>query len=85
MHDEILARAPALIGVMHAGVHERLLDPVAVDRRRGLVRVLLDDRKQVAEQPPLGRGQLGALDVGLLIRMGDAIDRRPRRREQRRP
>jgi hypothetical protein len=38
--------------VVHARVHERLLDPVAVDRQRRLVRVLLDDRKQVAEQPP---------------------------------
>jgi hypothetical protein len=38
---------------MHAGVNERFLDAVAVDRGGGLVRMLLDDREQVAEQPPL--------------------------------
>jgi hypothetical protein len=38
---------------MHAGIHERFLDAVAVDRGGGLVRMLLDDREQVAEQPPL--------------------------------
>ena len=55
MDDEVLARLAPLVGVVHAGVDERLLDAVAVDRDRGLVGVLLDDREQVAEQPPLGR------------------------------
>jgi hypothetical protein len=34
---------------MQAGVHERLLDAVPVDRDRRLVRVLLDDREEVAK------------------------------------
>jgi hypothetical protein len=44
--------------MVHAGVHERLLDAVAVDRGGGLVRVLLDDREQVSEQPTLCRREL---------------------------
>jgi hypothetical protein len=84
MHDEVLAGAPALIGVVHARVDERLLDPVAVDHGRGLLRVLLYDREQVAEQPALGRRQLGALDrLPVRVGMGDPVDRRPRAREQR--
>ena len=62
MDDEVLAGLAALVGVVHAGVHERLLDPVAVDRDGGLLGVLLDDREQVAEQAPLGGRELGALD-----------------------
>ncbi|HUA04307.1 MAG TPA: hypothetical protein VMB27_10415 [Solirubrobacteraceae bacterium] len=53
MDDEVLARPAALIGVRHARVHERRLHAVTVDRGGRLVRVLLDDREQVAEQPPL--------------------------------
>jgi hypothetical protein len=68
--------------MVHAGVDECLLDPVAVDRRGRFVRVLLDDRKQVAQQPLLGRGELGALDLGVSVRMGEAVDR-PRGGEQR--
>jgi hypothetical protein len=58
MGDEVLARHPALVAVVHAGVGERLLDARTVDRRRGVVGVLLDDREQVAEQPALRLGQL---------------------------
>jgi hypothetical protein len=36
--------------MVHAGEDKRLLDPVAVDRGRGLLGVLLDDREQVPEQ-----------------------------------
>ncbi len=66
MDDEVLARLAPLIGVVHAGVDERVLDPRAVDGQRGVARVLLDDREQVAQQPALGGGQLGALDRGQL-------------------
>ena len=62
--DELLAGEAALVGVMAAGVGERGLDPLAVDRNRRLVGVLLDDGEQVAEQPLLGRRQIGALDRG---------------------
>ena len=58
--DELLAGAPALVGVVLAGEHERLLDAVAVDRDERLVGVLLDDREEVAEQLALARGELGA-------------------------
>jgi hypothetical protein len=34
---------------MQARVHERVLDTFPVDRDRGLVRVLLDDREEVAK------------------------------------
>jgi hypothetical protein len=69
--------------VVHARIHERLLDPVAIDRGGRLVRVLLDDREQVAEQAPLGRGQLRALDLAMRVRMRDAINGRTRGREYR--
>jgi hypothetical protein len=75
MDDEVLAGATALIGVVHAGVYERLLDPVAIDREGRLVSVLLDDRKQVREQPALDGRQLGALDRRLCVGALDAIDR----------
>jgi hypothetical protein len=61
---------------MDAGVHERLFDPIAIDRQRGLVGVLLDDREQVREQPSFDRGQLGPFDRGLGVRALDPIDRR---------
>jgi hypothetical protein len=73
-----------LVGVVHARVHERLLDTTAIDRNRGLVGVLLDDREQVAEQPPLGRGQLDPLDGLVSVRMLEAVDRRARGGNQRR-
>jgi hypothetical protein len=47
--DELLAGLAPLVGVMQARVHERVLDTVPVDRDRGLVRVLLDDREEVAK------------------------------------
>jgi hypothetical protein len=71
--------------VLDARVHERLLDAIAVDRYRGGVGVLLDDREQVAEQPPLGRGQLGPLDRRVVGRMEDSIDRWPRGRDPAAP
>ena len=51
MDDELLTGAAALIGVVLAGVDERVADALAVDRDRRLVGVLLDDREQVVEQP----------------------------------
>jgi hypothetical protein len=70
--------------VVHARVHERLLDCVAIDRDRGLLGVLLDDREQVAEQPPLGVGQLRALDRRVLLGVADLVDRAARTADQRR-
>jgi hypothetical protein len=57
MNDEILARASALVGVVVAGVDERLLDAVTVDGECGLAGMLLDDREQVGEQAPLEVGE----------------------------
>jgi hypothetical protein len=75
--NEILALATALVGVVHARVHEGLLDPVTIDRDGGLVRVLLDDREQVAEQPTLRGRELRALDVRMPVGMANPVDRRP--------
>jgi hypothetical protein len=74
-----------LVGVVHARVDERLLDAITFDRDGGLIRVLLDDREQVAEQPLLDRRQLGAVDRRLRGRVLDAVDLDARRRDQRRP
>jgi hypothetical protein len=41
------------------------------------VRVLLDDGEQVRKQPPLGPGQLGALDLRVGVGVRDPVDRRP--------
>jgi hypothetical protein len=76
MDDEVLAAPAALVSVVHARVHERLLDAVTIDRDRRLVRVLLDDREQVTEQPPLGRGQFGALDLGVVPIVGYLVNRK---------
>jgi hypothetical protein len=72
--DEVLARATALVGVVDARVHEGVLDLLPVDRDRAMVGVLLDDREQVREQPPLGGGQLGTPDRGALPTRVDAVD-----------
>ena len=74
MDDEILARATPLVGMVDARVHECVLDLLAVDRYRALVRVLLDDREQVGEQPPLGAGQFGPSDRGSLATVIDLVD-----------
>ena len=68
---------------MDAGVHECLLDPLAVDRDRSRVGVLLDDREQVAQQATLLRGQLRALDVSVGGGIGDLVDRRTRGEQRR--
>jgi hypothetical protein len=73
MDDELLAGETALIGVMHAGVGEGGLDPVAIHRHR-VAGVLLDDREQVPEQALLERGELGVLDRGLVAAAGEAVD-----------
>ena len=59
MDDEVLARLPALVGVVLAGEHERLHDAVAVDGLRDLVRVLLDDREEVRQQILLDLREVG--------------------------
>ena len=50
VHDEVLARLAALVGVVLAREHERLHHAVAVDGLGDLVGVLLDDREQVRKQ-----------------------------------
>jgi hypothetical protein len=57
--DELLAGAPALVGVVLAREDERRLDAVAVDRDQGVLRMLLDDREEVAEQLALALGEDG--------------------------
>jgi hypothetical protein len=57
MHDELLAGAPALVGVVLAREHERCLDRVAVDCDERILGVLLDDREEVSEQPELTLGE----------------------------
>jgi hypothetical protein len=85
MDDEVLAAAAALIGVVDAGVHERLLDTVAIDHDGRLVSVLLDDRKQIREQPALDGRELGALDRRLRVGALDAVDRGSQRDQRRAP
>ena len=58
MDDELLARLAPLVGVMAAGEEERRGHAVAVDRQRGLVGVLLDDREEVGEQALRGRREV---------------------------
>jgi hypothetical protein len=72
--DEVLAGLASLVGVVDARVDERFLDAVAVDRDGRLVGVLLDDREQVAEQPPLGRRQLDALDGFVRVGISEPVD-----------
>jgi hypothetical protein len=84
MDDEVLTGLAELVGVVHARVHERLLDTVPVDDNRRVVRVLLDDREQIAQQPPLGGGELGTGDSRVRPRVLDPVDRRPRRGDDRR-
>jgi hypothetical protein len=43
-----------------AGVDERIGHPFSVHRECTLVGVLLDDREEITQQPPLDLGQLGA-------------------------
>jgi hypothetical protein len=85
MDDEVLAGAPPLIGVVDAGVHERLLDPLAIDHDGRLVSVLLDDREQIRQQPALDGRQLGALDRGLCVGALDAVDRGSQRDQRGAP
>ena len=75
MDDEVLAGLAPLVGVVLAGEDERLLDPRAVDRQRGLVGVLLDDREEVGEQAALGLVEVGAVDRAVLLGVGDEVDR----------
>jgi hypothetical protein len=85
MDDEVLAAAAPLIGVVDAGVHERLLDPLAIDYDGRLVSVLLDDREQIRQQPALDSRKLGALDRGLRVGALDAVDRGSQRDQRGTP
>jgi hypothetical protein len=64
--DEVLAGAPPLIGVVVAREREGALDRVAIDRADPVLRVLGDDREEVAQQVALGGRQL----------LGDLVYRR---------
>jgi hypothetical protein len=75
MGDEVLARKSPLVAVVQAGVDERALHPLAVDRLGGLIGMLLDDREQVAEQALLSRRQLRARNRGVSSRIADLVDR----------
>ncbi len=61
VHDELLAGLAALLGVVLAGEHERVLDAGAVDVDGRVGGVLGDDREQVAQQPALRGAQAGRL------------------------
>src|SRR5205807_5715782 len=74
VNDELLAGLATLVSVVDAGVYERFLDLVTVDRDRRLIRMLLDDREQVRQQPALGLGQLGVGDAGPVALLAHAID-----------
>jgi hypothetical protein len=63
--------------VVHTGVDERLLDPVAIDPRGRVIGMLLDDREDVREQPALDVGELRALDRGVDRGALQPVDRRP--------
>jgi hypothetical protein len=84
MDYEVLARFAPLVGVMGARVDEGLLEPLAIDGYGGVVRVLLDDREQVPEQPLLRRRELGVEDRALRHVAVDLIDPGPGGRNQRR-
>src|SRR5262249_59641590 len=75
--DERRARLEALIGVVLAGEEEGVLHARALYGDGGVLGVLLDDREQIAEQPALGVGEVGADDRRVLLGMRDAVDRHP--------
>src|SRR5205814_620901 len=83
MDDEVLSRLAALIGVVGAGVHECLLHPIALNRDRRLGGMLLDDREQVAEQPPLGGRELRAVYRTMLLGVLDPVNGWSRRDQGR--
>jgi hypothetical protein len=66
-----------LVGVVHARVHERLLDAGAIDPPGRVRGVLFDDREDVREQTALGLGELGVLDRCLDRGALQLVDRRP--------
>jgi hypothetical protein len=84
MDDEVLAGLADLIGVMDAGVDECLLDLVAVNGNRGVVRMLFDDCEQVIQEAELAGVELDALDRRVGLGMLDPIDGQPRRSDDRR-
>jgi hypothetical protein len=61
--------------VVLAGEHEGALDGLALDLQARVGGVLLDDREEVAEQPPLERGEVGALDRADVLGVLGAPDR----------
>jgi hypothetical protein len=84
MDDEVLAGLADLIGVMHAGIDERLFDLVAVDNSRSVRRMLFDDREQVVQEPKLAGIELDAFDRRVGLGMLDPVDGLPRGSDHRR-
>ena len=72
---------PALVGVVHAGVDERLLDAVAVDRDRGLRR-RAPRRSRTGRRAAAARSRVSSArsTAPSHVRTVDAVDRRPRGR-----
>jgi hypothetical protein len=74
VHDEVLAGAAALVGVVLAREREGLHDAAAVDLLGDLVGVLLDDREQVGEQLALERREVVGDVRGRAVRVERAVD-----------
>ncbi len=65
--DELLTRLTPLVGMVLAGINERILDPPPVNGERRRVSVLLDDREQVGEELALEGRELGLADCGACL------------------
>jgi hypothetical protein len=59
VHDEVLARLAALVGVPLAGEDEGAFDQLTIDLAAALAGVLLDDGEEVAQQAALELSQCG--------------------------
>jgi hypothetical protein len=81
VRDEVLARAPLLVGVAIAREREGALYRLALDRLVGVRGVLGDDREQIAEQRALVGvevlGQRVDRDLGALRRLAGADAQMP--------
>jgi hypothetical protein len=77
--DEVLARLPALVGVVLAREQERLQDRPAVDLVGDLLRVLGDDREQVREQLVLEGCEVRGDGEAAVVAVVGGVDRLVRR------
>src|SRR4051794_12881348 len=67
VHDEVLARLAALVGVPLTGEQERALDQLAIDVRLRVASVLLDHGEQIAEEAALELVQLDGRGHGVAV------------------